>query len=223
LADDVSHIEEEVRFLLARRGERAPVRISASESTQNQRTELVDIWYVPGFVATYDEHESWLATGKAAPVRIRFSRSSEGGGVMEVKRLVKPGNFGYAREVSIEVSDLRAADAFLILAGFIRAALITKTRLFARHAGGLILCIDDYGELGVVLEVERAEDCRLPDGPGSLRSWARGEFGEDLEELIEPIALQAIRQNLLVAEAAQLGGRSHLVSEADFYRCLNGL
>lgn len=212
------HIEEELRFIVPDDASLAHLGFEGRGS--GAISDLVDVWYIPSNVASYDLHESWLSSGRGAPVRIRCRTGSDESCHLEVKALERAGDYSYAREVSIGVRSASLADAFLVAAGFVRAALVQKHRLSVRHDEGVRVCLDDYGRLGRIIEVEREANCTLPEGRDALASWFLSLAGRRFEETLVPMALRAIRGNLasigglVVADPRQLVGDDEFAQAA---------
>ncbi len=167
-----------------------------------QQATVADSWYVPGHVASFERHERWVATGGAAPIRIRRDSSDDRAAChIEVKRLGSPGDYSAAQEVALPCADPETAHMFLTTAGYVHVIDISKMRTTYHHPDGVWLSVDDYGGRGSVLEIEgRSVSGTAEEVLSYLRGWAHRNLGASLAELHEPYVLTMIRDALRSAE-----------------------
>ena len=185
--------ECEVRFLLPSGFVFSDIQYESMELIESGMT-VEDKWFVPSNIATYELHEAWLNQGGAAPIRVRVTERVSGTVcVMEVKQLGHTDDYSHAREVKVRGESPAMAQEFLEAIGFKLVAATHKERQVYRHHDGLLICVDDYGPLGTILEIESRNGS---DDVVALHKWSRRFLGRSLEELKEPIALAQIRKSL---------------------------
>lgn len=116
---------------------------------------ISDDWFVPSWVTTHAEHEEWLDSANAAPVRVRsVSRNGESRSCLEVKRPVSTGSFDVCKEVSVDVDDAEKAGRVLEELSMRRLIGLRKLRKTYRVEEFYTCHIDEYDKSVVILEVE---------------------------------------------------------------------
>lgn len=220
MPEPLGDTEQEVRFRLPSAFS-LPRSVLAECDPLIETIDLIDIWYIPAAAAeSLTSHEEWLLSGSAAPVRIRFD-SKASRIKLEAKVLEKSHMYNETREVSVGVSDVQHVDELLRAIGFTRAAVLHKHRILARHRDGVILCVDDYGSEGAILEAERGEQCVLSEGLEALQAWVLRAFVGTRLGVAEPVALRVIRSNLLSSQREPGGLTLDTLTEYDFMEAIS--
>lgn len=156
---------------------------------------VTDQWFVPDQYATYEKHESWIASGHASPVRVRVVNSpSHVSRVIQAKS-INPLDVQRSTEVSLTIEDVRDAGNLLYCLGYRPIAIVKKTRDQFDMGAGIVCHLDSYPDFGSVLEIEVTSSKSFTD-PAKLRGFARGVLGLDLEEMSDPVPLQIAREQL---------------------------
>jgi predicted adenylyl cyclase CyaB len=153
-AENKLQYEAELRFLVADRRELIR-RLSLANALHTEKFEIADNWFVPAGINSHSEHEEWLSSGKASPVRIRtLMHADQALSFIEVKRPVLTNNFDIAKEVSVRVDDCHAAERVLEAIGLRSLAVLTKTRN-TYQIDQLWTChLDTYTSGECILELE---------------------------------------------------------------------
>lgn len=174
-------------------------RVAGLEPLRESSHLIRDEWFIPSDVASYERHESWLATGRAAPVRVRsvgVGDSDSWRCWIEVKRPVEGSGLSASVEtrVRVESSD-RAGDVLAVL-GYALVAVVEKSRREFLLAGGIMCCLDDYGTSGRIVEIESTQAGENSGVRGRLHSVAVAVLNGEGVELREPVPLRMIRAAL---------------------------
>ena len=153
-----SHYESELRFIIIDVDELGRRLLSRNAIVVDEYLVL-DEWYVPRDIRTYEDHERWLDSGSATPIRLRIRSRPRGKDiVLEIKTPAVPGNYTTVKETSMEVNDETTARHFLRELGLTEIITLQKSRSVYELTSTLSCFVDRYSDGSAILEVEAAAD-----------------------------------------------------------------
>lgn len=158
--------------------------------------EVVDTWYVPEHIRSNEDHDTWLESGRAAPLRIRdVQRLLDRNVVIEVKRPIHPYAFNVNHEARIPLASFEEGENFAKALGYHCLAKLEKRRE-SYLLNSLRISIDSYSAAAItVLEFEAVSS----DGPQTeqaLRASCGTLVDAGWDELDGSAALLLIRRRL---------------------------
>lgn len=192
-------LEAEARFIVP--DELATTLLHRAFDGQSSNTSAVNLedwWYAPVHIRTTIDHEAWLQSGSASPIRLRSVRAGRDYSTctLEMKSPVQVGDYSTNRELSISVSDFEETDRLLRALGQRVTARISKTRTRIASESNVSVTMDTYTGGPHVVEIEILQPVSVEVAQSQI-ALAAAEFGLRPEWMTtEPFTLHLIRQSL---------------------------
>jgi adenylate cyclase class IV len=158
---------------------------------------ISDQWFVPECVRTYSDHEEWLISRDATPVRIRTAIiDGNTFSSIEVKRPTHSGDFEVCREVVMRIEDRSHGSQLLEALGLRQIITLAKRRASYRLDNFCICHLDTYQDNTVIVEIETESASLEEDARVKLYKWAARLGLDNCFKLDTSAAIHLIRMNL---------------------------
>ena len=158
---------------------------------------VTDDWFVPARIQTYRQHNNWLRTDHAAPIRIRTVQGpTRNNARLEVKRPIASDTYNISREISVGITDGGSARRILEELGLRCLITLEKQRTIFR-INDLYECnVDEYSDDSTILELEVLSTEQSVVLPDTLRRLGRTLAGGIAAPLPKSAAIYFIDRKL---------------------------